>query len=357
MVAGRAIARALTAPPAPRSYPLAIRAATRGTVTLDDTPQTRTAGTWGLFLDDGGHVRIEGRPEVVGNLVRWQLAEGQHAPHAGAHASWSGIAHRSPSDAGLASFDELIETPGGMMPAWVIPGESATSDGLWAVHIHGMGSTRAGTLRGVRVAARLGIPSLVATYRNTVEGPRWGTGRSSLGVLETTDVEAQLEHLLHLGAERFVLFGWSMGAQIALRLAASPVWRERVADLVLDSPVISWRRAIAANLRHSHLPGILAPAAAPWLRRPRLIGSDVAVDLREMDWVARSTEVVARTLVIHGTADWSAPISASRRFVAASGADRSLFETSAGHTLNWNVDPAAWEAHVAASLTGLPAGR
>lgn len=55
------------------------------------------------------------------------------------------------------------------------PGPSTSTD---------PGSSRAGTLRGVQVATELGYTSLVVTYRNTAEGPRVGTGRSTLGHTE-----------------------------------------------------------------------------------------------------------------------------------------------------------------------------
>ena len=80
--------------------------------------------------------------------------------------------YATPQEAGLDARDIVITTPGGRCPAWRIDGDPST----WAIHIHGLGSTRAGTLRGVLAATELGYTSLVVTYRNTEEGPRVGTG-------------------------------------------------------------------------------------------------------------------------------------------------------------------------------------
>src|SRR5690606_24167617 len=87
------------------------------------------------------------------------------APKAGDRASWSGIYYAAPHEAGLDARNITITTPTGQCPAWRIDGDPST----WAIHIHGLGSTRAGTLRGVLAATDLGCTSLVVTYRNTEE--------------------------------------------------------------------------------------------------------------------------------------------------------------------------------------------
>ncbi|WP_197671750.1 alpha/beta hydrolase family protein [Devriesea agamarum] len=74
----------------------------------------------------------------------------------------------------------------------------------------------AGTLRGVLTATELGYASLILSYRNTAEGPRVGTGRTTLGHTETTDVDEAIGYAIRRGAQRIVLFGWSMGAAIDL---------------------------------------------------------------------------------------------------------------------------------------------
>lgn len=350
---GLVLARALTAPPTPRRFPLKVlsgahQSGKHPSVILERTTQTAQAGTWGLFLDDGRHLRLTGTPTRGSVQSIWPLDDGVEPPQPGSHAAWSGIADRTPGDLGLVCSDELILTPGGVMPAWRIrPGGGRGDGDVWAVHIHGMGSTRAGVLRGAAVTARAGVPGLAVTYRNTTEGPRFGNGRSSLGAVEADDVAAQLQYLETLGAKRFVLFGWSMGAQIALRLAADPRWRAKVSGLVLDSPVLDWEAVIAANLRHRRVPHRVAGSARRWLRSPalsKLVGVDRPVDLDELDWLRRAGEVSQPVLVLHGTKDWSAPIESSRAFAATGAA--TLMEFEAGHTLNWNVDAQRWERGV-----------
>lgn len=343
MTTGLLIARALTETTLHTRMPLRLQPAGAREITVDATPHTTIPGTWGVRLDDGRHLRVSGSPRLEGERVRWQLAEGQELPPRAARAVWTGVAHRSPEDAGLAARDELIRTPQGSTPAWRIDPAGAGGE-AWAIHVHGAGSTRAGTLRGVIAAAQAGLPSLVVTYRNSIEGPRSGRGRSHLGFTEARDVEAAMAHLSADGAERFVLFGWSMGAQTVLPMTAAAEWRDRIAGVVLDSPALDWMGILRLNLRQARLPEAFARCAAPWItspRRSRLVGLDEPVPLPQMDWVARAAEVAAPVLIHHGTEDTSTPFADSERFVAASG-DAELVRTRAGHTVGWNFDPERW---------------
>jgi hypothetical protein len=183
---GFAIARRLTAPPAGRVYNLTVRGVVQyeghDAVVLDRDASTVATGVYNLWLEDGGWVRV-GRlvGEDAGTVTRLvESTEPADALAGGKRVSWSGIYYRDPADAGLDAEDVIVETPVGPAPAWLIrPTAQATND--WAIHIHGLSSPRAGTLRGVKVAADAGLVSLVVTYRNDGEGPTVGTGRSTLG--------------------------------------------------------------------------------------------------------------------------------------------------------------------------------
>lgn len=211
---------------------------------LDRTPGTEARGVYNLWFESGGWAQLgsevedRGPKRIARNITG--ISKG-FTPRAGDLASWSGIYYASPADAGLEHQDIVIVTPAGHAPAWRIDGDLST----WAIHVHGLGSSRAGTLRGVRVATELGYTSLVVSYRNDGESPRCGNGRSMLGDTEVEDVDAAIGYAIRRGAERIVLFGWSMGAAIALQLAHRQAYRDLIVGLVLDSPVLDWRSAIS----------------------------------------------------------------------------------------------------------------
>ena len=174
---GWAIARRLTAPVGPRTFDLTVRgiAHDNDLVVLDRTDQTTADGIYNLWFEHGGWAQLSAEivdrgPTRVARRITG-TAPGL-TPKVGDRASWSGIYYAAPGEAGLDAREITITTPAGPCPAWRIDGDSST----WAIHIHGLGSTRAGTLRGVLAATELGYTSLVVTYRNTEEGPRVGTG-------------------------------------------------------------------------------------------------------------------------------------------------------------------------------------
>lgn len=340
---GYLVARRLTARPRPRRHPLTVRSSTPTTVTLDATPSTTVPGEWGLFVAGGGHAHLRGAPVVDGGRVTWDLQPGTPAPPPGARASWTGIVDPAPP-----APMRTTTLSGG--DAWVI-GDVETAP-LVAVHVHGLGSSRAGTLRGVETATAAGLPSLVPAYRNTLDGRRVGTGRSHLGATEAADLVDALRFLDAAGVARFVLFGWSMGAQLCLRVAADDAWSDRVERLVLDSPVLDWRAVLEANVAAARLPRAAAAGAERWLRRPRALGLDAPVDLGAAAFVARAGEVRQPVLVHHGTRDWSVPIASSRRFAATAPAAR-LVVSAGGHTTGWNVDATTWRAETSRFLLGV----
>jgi pimeloyl-ACP methyl ester carboxylesterase len=349
---GFVIARRLTAPVSERKYDLTIRgvdnSGERPTVILDRTPSTASTGDYNLILENGGWVKlasgVEDRgPSLVGREVVGETGPGLAA---GQRASWSGIYFQTPADAGLQATDIEIQTDVGPAPAWLIPPQGPPST-TWAIHIHGLGSTRAGTMRGVQVASESGLASLVVTYRNDGEGPKVGTGRSELGAAEVDDVRAAISYARENGARSVILFGWSMGAAIALQLAADPELRGIITGLVLDSPVLDWVSTIKANCARSGLPAWTGELAVPWLNsRPlaRLVGLANPIDLRGFDWIERADELSVPTLILHGTLDTSSPFELSTRLRSLRPDIVDVEAFGAEHTMSWNSNRERWGA-------------
>jgi len=354
---GYAIARRLTAPVGPRTFDLTVRGIEHDNdlVVLDRTDQTTADGIYNLWFEHGGWAQLSAEivdrgPTRVARRITG-TAPGL-TPKVGDRASWSGIYYAAPGEAGLDAREITITTPAGPCPAWRIDGDSST----WAIHIHGLGSTRAGTLRGVQVATELGYASLVVNYRNTAEGPRVGTGRSTLGHAETADIDEAIGYAVRRGAQRIVLFGWSMGAAIALQLADRPRHQGLIAALVLDSPVLNWAEVIKANCARSGLPAAAGHLAIPWLTLTplaRAVGLPGGIPLRSFDWTSRAADLSTPTLILHGTRDDSVPIRLSQA-LRRTRPDLVELETfDAGHTLCWNTDPDRWQDAVTAWLTSL----
>ncbi|TFC86392.1 alpha/beta hydrolase [Cryobacterium sp. TMT4-31] len=357
---GLVIARNLTAPAGGRTYDLTVRGVEktgeRTIVVLDRTTHTGASGIYCLILENGGWVRLSkgivdrgtGR---VGRVVEDLSGE----LRAGDKASWSGIFFSTPAEAGLAAKDVWVPTDVGPAPAWLIRPPAGPST-TWAIHIHGLGSPRAGTLRGVQVAAEAGLPSLVVTYRNDGVGPTVGAGRSELGAAETDDVRAAVRFARENGARSVILFGWSMGAVIALQLAKDPEFGVVVNGLVLESPVLDWVSTIRANCARAGLPAWTGTLALPWLNSwplARLTGLPKPITLSRLNWIARTDELTVPTLILHGRQDSSSPFEVSNRLSERRPDIVDLEPFDADHTMSWNSDPVRWRAALHAWLTSL----
>ena len=207
---------------------------------------------------------------------------------------WSGYAYPTPEPLGLPYKDVRIPVENGMAPAWQFPPSEACPgySGTWAIHVHGLGGKKSGALRGVPVAGRRGYTSLVVSFRNDGEAPASADRRYHLGQSEWRDVDAAVSYAVDQGANQIVLFGWSLGGTIALQLTLESEFRDRIAGLVLDAPVIDWT-------------------------------------------------------LIHSERDRSTPFAVSRRFVDRR-PDLATLVTfpSVEHTQEWNVDPEGWDAAV-----------
>lgn len=356
---GFVIARRLTAPVSGRVNDLVVRDLVRHAdeeaLVLDRTARTAAPGLYNLWLEGGGWVRLGAvvaeDAATVTRLVSAVIPDG--GLHRGERASWSGIYFRDPADAGLAADDVVVEAPVGPAPAWLIPGAGGESD-HWGIHIHGMGSPRAGTLRGVQVASEASLTSLVVTYRNDGEGPTVGSGRSTFGATEAEDVRAALRFARARGARRITLFGWSMGAAIALQLAADAEFDGVIDGLILESPVLDWQATINANCRRAGLPSWVGAFARPWLQNrllARVVGLSSEIQLASFGWLKRADELSVPTLILHGVEDSSAPISQSSALAKLRPDAVLLEEFDSDHTMTWNSDDRRWRETARRLLT------
>lgn len=344
---GWIVARTLTAPVSERDFDLRVRGiendGDQTWIVLDRTSDTAAAGIYNLWFEQGGWAQLgpeirDHGPDRIARAITG--ASDGLEPKSGDRVSWSGIYYATPTDAGLEAREITIQTPAGACPAWRVDGSST-----WAIHIHGLGGTRAGTLRGVQVATELGYTSLAVSYRNDGEGPTVRTGRSTLGWTEVDDVEAAIHYAVRHGAERIVLFGWSMGGSIALQLALQPHLKDHIAGLVLDSPVLDWRRAIRANCKRAGLPEFAEQLAMPFLEclplaRPLGLPCTVAIDA--MSYRHSAARLATPTLIIHGAGDLSVPIDAAVEMRDMHPDLVELHRFGSAHTVSWNADAARW---------------
>ncbi|WP_298036389.1 alpha/beta hydrolase family protein [uncultured Microbacterium sp.] len=345
--------------PGPRDMDTQILAVDTGaqTIELARTPDTELPGRYGLFTT-GSHDYVKlgavlsADAERVRRKLLTQIEPGSQIDRA---AGFSGWYYSSPAELHLPWESALIGAPAGPCPAWVFPAPlPALVSPTWVIQVHGRGVTRAECLRAVPVFHSAGMTNLVVSYRNDGEAPRSRNGAYSLGAAEWRDVDAAIAYALRHGAERVILMGWSMGGAIALQTAVSSGYRDAIAGLVLESPVVDWRTVLRFQARESGIGGPLPTLAMNALSTPltaRLSGAEDAIQFDSLDMVARAEELVAPILILHSEDDGFVPADASHALAEA----RPDIVTmprfgGARHTKLWNYDQTGWTSAIDAWL-------
>ncbi|NHI17160.1 alpha/beta fold hydrolase [Microbacterium excoecariae] len=348
-----AIARKAVTPLTRRIADTEVLSIDRGaqTITLGRTPDTVLPGRYGLFVN-GSRTYLQlgavltSTPTSVTRKLLTHVAEGDEI---GRDATFSGWYFTVPEQLHLPYADVVVDAPVGACPAWLFPAEGGSD--TWVIAVHGRGTTRSEVLRAVPVYRAAGLTTLAVSYRNDSEAPRSGSGRYGLGATEWRDIDAAIRFALARGAERVVLMGWSMGGAIVLQTVLNSPRADRVAGVILDSPVVDWRLVLDYQARALRLPVPLTHIALRQLTLPswsRVVRSGNAISLNDLDVVRRAPELTHPILLLHSDDDGFVPSGASR---ALADARPDLVELvsyeEARHTKLWNFDEQGWSAHIA----------
>ncbi|MFF7386782.1 alpha/beta fold hydrolase [Streptomyces griseoluteus] len=333
--------------PLPTEPRLTVHGLQGGRITLTRDLASRRPGVYGL-AGDGSHAVVgevlEGAEPSPDTVVRRleRLTHGAFAPGDPAWLTPNAYVGDPGSALGLEYAD--IDIPGelGPLPAWFVPGPRDT----WVIAVHGLGTTREQTLNVMGMLHALGLPVLALAYRGDIGAPRSPDGLNHLGETEWRDVDAAIRYAVRYGARRVVLLGWSTGATMALHAAERSSVRDRIAGLILDSPVLGWETTLRALARARHVPGPLLPLAVR--------AAQGRAGMRTARHAAGVEPLKVPTLIIHGPDDQVAPWADSRRLAARQPGLISLHPVpKAPHAAMWNTDPTPYEDLLRRFLTPL----
>ncbi|TCL78510.1 MULTISPECIES: alpha/beta fold hydrolase [unclassified Curtobacterium] len=293
---------------------------TDDSIRLPITDDTVRPGEYGLWHDGTGHTTVGPVLDVDEAAGTVRRAVVRTTGDVSTRVRWSGHVHPDPAAMDVDWAEVDLATPVGPAPAWVIRpgGPEAAPAATWAVHVHGIRTTRVTALRTVPAALEAGWTSIVPSFRGDGEAP-WQGRASHLGAREWPDVEAALDHAVANGAERLVIVGWSMGATITHELLARSAHRDRFVGLVLVSPALDWATTVRSQAGRAGLPGFVVGAALRAMALPlvcRLVGLRSPVDVRALSWL-HAPRSLPPTLLIHSSGDTTVPFAVSREFADA----------------------------------------
>lgn len=329
-------------------------------VILQADEYTTVPGVYSLTFDGGaGCARIgrissfDPRDGTVQRVVE-EVYSGELA--AATRGRLTGFVYPTPADAGLDAEEVLVPVPGGHAPAWLVgpgpddDGPARPAAGMWAIMVHGRGARRNEGIRTVPTAQRLGMTSLLISYRNDGDAPDAADSRYGLGTTEWEDVEAAIRYALENGASDVVLFGWSMGGAVVLQAVDRSDLAPQVRGVVLTGPVVDWVDVLQHQARLNRIPEAVG-VLGQWLLSNRagrfITGLAAPVDLKSLDWVTRAEHVRVPTLIIHSEDDEYVPVGPSQDLAERNpGLVRFVRFHQARHTREQNVDPKRWDTTV-----------
>ncbi|WP_240606096.1 alpha/beta hydrolase family protein [Planctomonas deserti] len=326
-------------------------------VMLSASPDALLPGDYSLWFWQGaGHARVGEITARTGTMVtRVVLGTDFGDLRRARTGRFNGWVYLNPRELGVPHENVTVPMPVGAAPAWLIPAEGGSD--RWALHVHGRGTRRPETLRGVPVFRDAGFTSLIVSYRNDEEAPPSEDGRYALGDTEWEDLEAAIRFAVDRGAREIVLVGWSMGGAVVLQTVLRSPLASFVRGIVLDSPVIDWVETLNFQGDARGLPrrverGAFGILAAPWGRA--LTGLHAPIDFARLNVLERAQELRIPMLLLHSDDDGFVPSAGSRHLAAARPDLVTLVPFDiARHAKLWNYDRDRWNGAISGWLGAL----
>lgn len=211
-----------------------------------------------------------------------------------------------------------LESAGLSLPVWDMRGRDP--DGPTIVFSHGWGDSRLGALpRAQRLAD---FASRLIAWDLPAHGKAKGTCR--LGLHESIHLSALLDAL----EGPLVLYGWSLGAGLAIQAGTHP----KVVAVIAEAP-FRFQHTPARNvLRQAHLPSGLTLSIALFLLGMR------PGRRRAFDRAGLASRLSCPLLIIHGSHDEICPIEDSRA-IAQAAANATLVEIAGGNHNGLWIEP------------------
>jgi pimeloyl-ACP methyl ester carboxylesterase len=321
-----------------------------GRIVLPRNDVTELEGIWGVSNGTGGYGQVAAVISTDAETIERSFRTLTGRFIAGESVTFDAYAvGADPMEAFAIDFDD-VRVPGelGVNPAWFIPGERDT----WVIMVHGEGlDERAQALRILPIIEEAGFPVLVITYRNDSAAPDDG-GFYRWGLSEWQDIEAAMTFASRPGeeAKSFIVYGFGMGATIAMTHLHVSDSTGDVLGVILDSPVLDLGAVVDEIATARGIPALVS-SAAKGVARIRF-----GLEWSQLDQTSRMDQFDVPMLLLQGTEDDVAPVATADEFAAAlPGLVRYERFEGAVRTELWNIDAERYNTAVEEFLTELTA--
>jgi alpha-beta hydrolase superfamily lysophospholipase len=126
-----------------------------------------------------------------------------------------------------------------------------SSSAKWVVHVHGRKTLVGETLRNFSLFDSLGFNQLSFSHETDPKPLGLGKHRSTLGFQEWKQLEEAVIFAKSNGAEKVLLFGWSLGGMIVGQFLNSSKLTDVVAAAIFDSPMFDVRNTLRLQAKLS----------------------------------------------------------------------------------------------------------
>lgn len=229
------------------------------------------------------------------------------------------------------------ETPLGEMDAFYLPARRTT----WVIYVHGKGATPAEAEHLFAPLQEAGYPQLSITYRNDENQPSDPSGYYQYGATEWEDISGAMEFAEANGAEAVVFSGFGAGASHILSFLYRNNFDE-VKGLIFDAPNIDMGDTVdfAAGQRDMPVIPMKVPFTITWVAK-FITSLRIGVNWKAIDYIDKTRAALRTpTMIHHGTADQTVPVTQSIAFAEASpDLVRLIQAQGAGHVGSYEADP------------------
>lgn len=235
-------------------------------VLLPHNEDTRAAGTQSLFwASRRGHAMVE--PGETAAEGRWFniLANYGDKPVPTNGAWLSGWLGERLEHFGSLSY-ETVQLPNRTMAI-----STRGSGGNWIIHVHGRKTLIGETLRNFSLFASLGFSQLSFSQETDPKPMGLGKHRSTLGFQEWKQLEEAVLYAKSNGAEKVLLFGWSLGGMIVGQFLNKTKFADNIIGAIFDSPMFDVRNTLRLQAKLSGYDDQFADEVCELIKRSKLL--------------------------------------------------------------------------------------